>query len=64
MTLWLIIVVLVIVCIALLAELARFKEDFADERRRLRDEAEYLRLQISALEKRLAKKAARKEAKK
>ncbi len=64
MTLWLIIVVLVIVCIALLAELARVKEDFADERRRLKDEAEYLRLQISALEKRLAKKAARKEAKK
>lgn len=59
---WIIVTVLVIICLALLAELARVKEDFADERRRLKDEAEYLRLQISALEKRLAKKAARKEA--
>ena len=64
MTLWIIVVVLVIICLALLAELARVKEEYSEERRRLTDEAEYLRLQITTLEKRLAKKAARKEAKK
>jgi hypothetical protein len=64
MTLWIIVTVLVIICLALLAELARSKEEYSEERRRLTDEAEYLRLQITALEKRLAKKATRKEAKK
>lgn len=60
---WIIVTVLVIICLALLAELARVKEEYSEERQRLTDEAEYLRLQISGLECRLKLERKMKEAK-